>query len=185
MPFQFKKLSIPEVILITPEVYEDDRGFFIETYKKSEFEKNGINIDFVQDNYVKSEKGVLRGLHYQLNPKAQGKLVRVTKGKVLDVVVDIRKNSPTYGKYVAVELSASNKQMLWIPPGFAHGYLVLEDDTEFQYKVTSEYSPEHDRGIIWDDPSIRIKWPIDNPILSDKDSKLPLLKDAENNFSYD
>lgn len=184
MAFKFEKLSIPDVVLIKPNVFGDERGFFTETYKYSEFKENGIDFDFVQDNHSKSKKGVLRGLHYQLNPKAQGKLVRVINGDVFDVVVDIRKGSPYYGKWVAVRLTADNKFILWVPPGFAHGVYVLEDDTELLYKATSEYSPEHDRGIIWNDPDIGIEWPDFNPALSEKDAKHPLLKDAENKFRY-
>ncbi len=184
MPFIFKRLEIPDVILIEPKVFEDNRGFFMETYKYSEFKKSGIHYEFVQDNHSKSKKGVLRGLHYQLKPMEQGKLVRCIKGRILDVAVDIRKGSPWYGKWVAVELSEENKLILWIPPGFAHGFIALEDDTEVVYKVTKEYSPEFERGIIWNDPYIGIKWPIENPILSEKDKNLPLLKDAENNFTY-
>ncbi len=184
MPFIFKRLEIPDVILIEPKVFEDDRGFFMETYKYSEFKKNGIPYEFVQDNHSKSQRGVLRGLHYQLKPMEQGKLVRCIKGRIWDVAVDIRKGSPWYGKWVAVELSEENKLMLWIPPGFAHGFLALADNTEIIYKVTKEYSPEFDRGIIWDDPDLAIDWPIKNPILSEKDKNLPLLKDAENNFIY-
>lgn len=184
MPFNFIKLEIPEVILIEPTVFSDERGFFIETYKSSEFKKNGIDYDFVQDNHSKSKRGVLRGLHYQLKPMEQGKLVRCIKGRIWDVAVDIRKGSPTYSKWVAVELSEDNKKMFWIPPGFLHGFVALEDNTEIIYKVTKEYSKEHDRGIFWNDPEINIKWPIDNPILSEKDKALPLLKEAENNFVY-
>ncbi|MGB4645270.1 MAG: dTDP-4-dehydrorhamnose 3,5-epimerase, partial [Dictyoglomaceae bacterium] len=149
MPFNFIKLEIPEVILIEPTVFSDERGFFIETYKSSEFKKNGIDYDFVQDNHSKSKRGVLRGLHYQLKPMEQGKLVRCIKGRIWDVAVDIRKGSPTYSKWVAVELSEDNKKMFWIPPGFLHGFVALEDNTEIIYKVTKEYSKEHDRGIFW------------------------------------
>jgi dTDP-4-dehydrorhamnose 3,5-epimerase len=170
--------------LIEPFVFGDERGFFMETYKKSEFEKAGIKYDFPQDNHSRSAKGVLRGLHYQLKPYEQGKLVRCVKGRIWDVAVDIRKGSPTFGKWVAVELSEENKRMLWIPPGFAHGFVALEDGTEIIYKVTKEYSPEHDRGIIWNDLTIGIEWPIDNPILSKKDASLPTLEEAENNFIY-
>lgn len=183
MNFEFIKLEIPEVVLIKPKVFEDARGFFMETFKASAFTKAGISYPFVQDNHSKSKKGVLRGLHYQLEPKAQGKLVRCIRGKIWDVAVDIRKGSPTFGKWVAVELSEENKYMLWIPPGFAHGFLALED-CEIIYKCTEEYAPELDRGIIWNDPDIAIPWPIDNPILSPKDAKLPRLKDAEINFEY-
>ncbi len=183
MPFEFQKLEIPDVILIKPKIFGDDRGFFMETYKKSDFEKIGIKKEFVQDNHSKSVKGVLRGLHYQLNPKPQGKLVRVVKGSILDVAVDIRKNSPTFGKWVSAVLSEENRHMLWVPEGFAHGFLTLED-AEVLYKTTNEYSPELDRGILWNDEQIGIDWGIENPILSDKDKKLPSLKDAEINFVY-
>jgi len=183
MPFEFKELEIPDVILVIPKVFEDDRGFFMETFKISDFKAYGISYEFVQDNHSKSKKGVLRGLHYQLYPKAQGKLVRCIRGRIWDVAVDIRKGSPWYGKWVAVELSEENKLMLWIPPGFAHGFVALED-AEIIYKCTAEYAPELDRGIIWNDPELAINWPVEKPILSPKDAKLPFLKDAENNFVY-
>ncbi len=184
MPFEFEPLDIPDLILVKPKVFGDERGFFMETYKASEFKKNGINYDFVQDNHSKSQKGVLRGLHYQLRPMEQGKLVRCIRGRIWDVAVDIRKGSPWYGKWVAVELSEENKLMLWIPPGFAHGFVALEDNTEVIYKVTKEYSPELERGIIWNDPDIGIDWPVKNPKLSERDSRLPPLREAENNFLY-
>jgi len=183
MAFHFVKLEIPEIILIKPKVFEDERGFFFECFKYSDFAQTGINFHFVQDNQSKSKKGVLRGLHYQLEPKAQGKLVRCIRGKIWDVALDIRKGSPTYMKWVCVELSEENKNMLWIPPGFAHGFIALED-SEIIYKCTAEHDPALDRGIVWNDPLIGIKWPIENPILSEKDKKLPLLKNAENNFFY-
>ncbi|MCX7760072.1 MAG: dTDP-4-dehydrorhamnose 3,5-epimerase [Hydrogenothermaceae bacterium] len=183
MPFDIEKLEIPDVLLIKPKVFRDERGFFLEAYKKSDFEKFGINLDFIQDNHSGSVKGVLRGLHYQKNPKAQGKLVRCIKGKIFDVAVDIRKNSKTFGKWVAVELSEENNYMLWIPPGFAHGFLTLSDFAEIIYKVSSsEYSPQHDAGIIYNDPDINIKWPfegISEIILSEKDRKLPKLRDLK------
>jgi dTDP-4-dehydrorhamnose 3,5-epimerase len=159
----------------------------METYKKSDFKKAGIDTDFVQDNHSKSVKGVLRGLHYQLEPKAQGKLVRCIRGKIFDVAVDIRKGSPTFGKWIGLELSEENKLMLWIPEGFAHGFLTLSEEAEIVYKVSgAEYSPEHDRGIRWNDPDIGIKWPLEGePILSEKDRIAPLLKDAEVNFVYE
>ena len=184
MPFTFTRLDIPEVILVQPKLFPDDRGFFAETYKMTDFKSNGIEMDFVQDNHSKSKAGVLRGLHYQTNPKAQGKLVRVVSGSVFDVAIDIRKNSPTYGKWVSAVLDAKQHNMLWIPPGFAHGVLVLEDDTQLIYKVTEQYSPEHDRCIRWDDPEIAVKWPINNPDLSEKDLKAPYFKDVNNNFIY-
>jgi len=186
MPFEFIKAEIPEVLIVKPKVFSDDRGFFLEFYKESDFKSAGIDERFVQDNHSKSVKGVLRGLHYQLNPKAQGKLVRCIKGKIFDVAVDIRKGSPTFGKYIAVELSEENKLMLWIPRGFAHGFLTLSEEAEIIYKVSSsEYSPEYDRSIRWNDPDINIDWPISGePILSEKDQKAPLLKNAEINFVY-
>jgi len=183
MPFEFIKFEIPDLILVKPKIFQDERGFFMETYKAKDFVEVGINYNFVQDNHSKSKKGVLRGIHYQLNPKAQGKLVRCIKGKIWDVAVDIRKGSPWYGKWVAVELSEENKHMLWIPPGFAHGFVALED-AEIIYKCTEEYDPALDRGIIWNDPDINISWPVTEPILSTKDEKLPMLKDAEINFYY-
>ncbi len=184
MPFEFKQLEIADVILVIPKVFEDERGFFMETYKYSEFRKNGIDVEFVQDNHSKSTYGVLRGLHYQKNPKAQGKLVRCIKGKILDVAVDIRKGSPTFGKWVSAILSEENKHMLYVPVGFAHGFAVLSEEAEVLYKTTDEYSPEHDRGILWNDPEIGIDWQVENPIISEKDKNLPLLKDADINFEF-
>ena len=169
MPLEFKKLDIPEVILIKPKVFSDSRGFFAETYKYSEFRQNGIPQIFVQNNHSKSSKGVLRGLHYQKNPKVQAKLVKCIRGEIFDVAIDIRKGSPSFGKWVGVILSEDNKEMLFIPEGFAHGFLVLSDDAEIIYSVTEEYSPENDRGIRWDDPEIGINWQIDNFIISEKD----------------
>jgi dTDP-4-dehydrorhamnose 3,5-epimerase len=179
MPFTFTQLTIPGIVLITPKVYADSRGRFIETYKHSDFAKEGINEYFVQDNYSRSQKDVLRGLHYQNHPKAQGKLVRCIKGKIFDVCVDIRKNSPTYGKWIGRELSEESNQSLYLPPGFAHGFLSLSDVAEIVYKCTEEYSPECERGIIWNDPMLNIQWPVSNPLLSDKDKKHPFLKDAD------
>ena len=150
----------------------------METYKKTEFAKNGIDIEFVQDNHSKSTKGVLRGLHYQKEPKAQAKLVRCPYGKVFDVAVDIRKNSPYFGKWTGAILSSENKHMLYIPEGFAHGFVVLSDEAELFYKASDEYSPEHDRGIKWNDPDINIDWGIDfKPLVSEKDDRQPLLKE--------
>lgn len=183
---EFIKTFIPEIIIVKPKVFGDERGFFMESYRKSLFQANGITTEFIQDNHSKSSKGVLRGLHYQLDPKAQGKLVRCVSGAVFDVAVDIRCGSPTFGKWVGYELSAENKQMLWIPAGFAHGFVTLADNTEFLYKTTGEYAPECDRGIKYDDPAIGIKWPqLDDLLLSDKDQKQPLLQDAEINFVYE
>ena len=182
MPFYFTKLEIPDVIKITSEVLKDDRGFFMETYKYSEFLEHGITEHFVQDNVSKSKKNVLRGLHYQKNPKAQGKLIRCLKGRIFDVAVDIRKQSPTYGKWIGLEMSGEDTAMLYIPVGFAHGFVVLGEEAVVNYKCTQEYSSEHDKGILWNDPQINITWPIKDPILSMKDLKHPLLKDADNNF---
>ncbi len=178
MPFEFKKQKIEDVILVKPTVFGDNRGFFMETYKKSEFFKNGIDIDFVQDNHSKSSRGVLRGLHYQAKPYAQAKLVRCVKGKIYDVAVDLRKTSKTFGQYVKVELSEENKQMLFIPEGFAHGFVVLSDEAEILYKTGREYAPNSDRGVLWSDEDIAIDWGIDfEPILSEKDKIQPKLKD--------
>ena len=178
MPFVFKKLAIEDVILVEPKVFGDERGFFMESYKKTEFVMNGIDVEFKQDNHSSSTKGVLRGLHYQSNPKGQAKLIRCIEGEIFDVAVDIRKNSPTFGKWIGEKLSAENKKMIFIPEGFAHGFVVLSDKAEVLYKVTNEYSKEHDRGIAWNDPDININWGIDfEPILSEKDKQQPLLKD--------
>ena len=185
MPFKFQRLDMPDVILIEPTVFVDKRGFFMESYKYSEFAKFGIKEKFVQDNHSRSTRGVLRGLHYQKAPKAQAKLVRVTRGEVFDVAVDIRRGSPTYGRWVGVLLSEENKKMLYVPVGFAHGFCVLSEEAEVLYKTTEEYAPEYERGIIWNDPDIGIKWPIEEPILSPKDAALPRLKDADNDFQYD
>ena len=170
MPFEFKKLKIKDVILVTPQVFCDESGFFMETYKKSDFYANGIDIEFNQDNHSKSTKGVLRGLHFQKSPYGQAKLVRCTRGKILDVAVDIRKESPTFGKYVSEILSEDNKNMLFIPEGFAHGFLVLSDEAELNYKASGEYNKEADCGVMWNDLDIGIDWNFDfEPILSEKD----------------
>ena len=186
MPFRFDDTPIKDVKIITPHIFEDERGFLIKPYMKSEFEKNGVTCSFNEEIHSKSQKGVIRGLHYQLRPTAQGKLLRVIKGSIFDVAVDIRKGSPTYGKYVSVILSEKNKLLFWVPAGFAHGFLSLEDWGEVSYKETAEYSKENERGIRWDDPDINIKWPLEGitPKVSEKDSKLPFLKDADNNFVY-
>ncbi|HPS57700.1 MAG TPA: dTDP-4-dehydrorhamnose 3,5-epimerase [Spirochaetota bacterium] len=179
MPFVFNKCEISGPVIVEPRVFGDDRGFFLESYKKTDFINNGIDVEFRQDNHSLSSRGVLRGLHYQKPPFAQAKLVRVVKGSVWDVAVDIRKNSSTYKKWIAVELSAENKKMVFIPEGFAHGFIALTDEVQLMYKCSNEYSPQHDAGIIWNDPELAIKWPVANPLLSDKDLLLPLLKDAE------
>ena len=170
MPFEFEKQSIEDVILVKPKVFGDNRGFFMETYKKSDFVANGIDVEFTQDNHSKSIKGVLRGLHYQAKPYGQAKLVRCVKGRIYDVAVDIRKNSKTFGQYVKVELSEENRNMVFIPEGFAHGFVALTDDVEILYKTSGEYAPQADSGIHWNDKEINIDWGIDfEPILSDKD----------------
>ena len=184
---KFSRTAIEDVVIIEPKVHGDHRGYFVETYRKDKLEEFlGYSINFCQDNESKSKKGVLRGLHYQLPPHAQTKLVRVIKGRVLDVAVDIRKGSPTFGQYVAVELSEANKKQLLVPRGFAHGFVVLEDDTIFAYKVDSYYSPECDRGIAYNDPSIGIDWqlPENELLLSDKDTKQPKLNETADLFEY-
>ena len=186
MPFEFTPLDIPDVILVKPRVFADDRGFFMETFKRSEFEANGITGEFVQVNYSHSSKGVIRGLHYQKKPKAQGKLVMVMAGEIFDVAVDIRKGSPTCGKWVGQTLSAENHHMLYVPEGFAHGFCVTSNKVDVVYSVTGgEYAPDTEAGIIWNDPDVGILWPDDNPDLSAKDAMLPKLQDADNNFIYE
>ncbi len=176
---KFTELEIPGVILIEPTVFEDPRGYFYESYHEEIFAQHGITAKFVQDNQSRSQKGALRGLHYQILPKAQAKLIRVIKGEVFDVAVDIRKGSKTFGKSVGIHLSEKNRRMLFIPEDFAHGYCVLENNTELLYKVSAFYSPEQERGILWNDPFLAIKWPkLDQDyILSEKDKKYPSFKD--------
>lgn len=181
MPFEFEKLEIDGLVLVKPKAFGDNRGFFMESYKESEFVKNGIDTKFVQDNHSKSTKGVLRGLHYQVKPKAQAKLVRCVRGKIYDVAVDIRPNSKTFGKWVKVELSEENKHMLFIPRNFAHGFIVLSDEAELIYKTDNEYSVDNDRGLLWCDKEININWDFDSPILSEKDKIQPTLNDIKNN----
>ena len=183
----FTRTAIPDVVIIEPKVHGDTRGYFVETFVSNKLEEFlGYQINFCQDNESKSSKGVLRGLHYQLPPYAQTKLVRVIHGRVLDVAVDIRKNSPTFGKYVAVELSGENKKQLLIPRGFAHGFVVLEDDTVFAYKVDNYYSPECDRGIAFDDKNLNIDWILnhDELNLSAKDIKQPKLNETNDLFEF-
>jgi len=183
----FIRTSIPDVVICEPKVHGDDRGYFVETFRADMLEEFlGYKIDFCQDNESKSSKGVLRGLHYQLHPAAQTKLVRVIQGRVLDVAVDIRKNSPTFGQYVAVELSGENKKQLLVPRGFAHGFIVLEDDTTFAYKVDNYYSPQNDRGIAFDDEALGIDWLLnhDELNLSPKDTKQPKLNETDDLFEY-
>ena len=184
MSFIFKKLSIPDVILVEPKIFSDERGFFMESFRNSIFKKNGIDIKFIQDNLSRSKKDILRGLHFQKNPKAQAKLITVIRGEIFDVVVDIRKNSPTYGKWISEILSECNHKSLYVPEGFAHGFCVLSDKTDVIYKVSEEYSPENESGIIWNDPKINISWPIKNPIISDKDNKFLKLENLDSDFIY-
>ncbi|RJF70787.1 dTDP-4-dehydrorhamnose 3,5-epimerase [Rhodopseudomonas palustris] len=182
-----EKLSIPGLLLVTPNKHGDQRGFFSETFRADVFTAAAGPVQFVQDNHVLStQRGVVRGLHFQTPPHAQGKLVRCTRGAILDVGVDIRVGSPTYGQHVAVELSADNWRQLWVPPGFAHGYVTLEDNCEVIYKVTDYYAPDCDRGIAWDDPALAIDWriPASEVILSDKDKKQPRLQDAAAAFHF-
>lgn len=180
---EFIETSLKDAYLIKPKVFRDERGFFLESYNKKTFAEHEITADFLQDNHSMSmKKGVLRGLHFQLPPMEQAKLVRVTRGAVYDVIVDLRKNSPAFGKWEGFELTDKNFQMLFIPRGFAHAYQTLEDNTEFIYKVDNYYAPESDSGIIWNDSDLAITWPIKNPILSEKDIKLQKFKEFNSPF---
>ncbi len=179
---QIKNTSIADLLIVQPKVFEDERGHFFESYNKTNFDQIGINANFVQDNQSLSQAGVLRGLHFQNPPFAQGKLVRVIKGSVLDVAVDIRKNSPTYGNHFDIVLSEKNKTMLWIPEGFAHGFLTLEDDTIFSYKCTNYYNKASEDCILWDDKKIGINWKITSPVLSEKDLQGKYFKDFKSSF---
>ncbi len=178
---RFTRLSIPEVILVEPKVFGDARGFFMETWQRRRFGAHGIDHDFVQDNHSLSGQGILRGLHYQIR-QPQGKLVRVIAGEVFDVAVDLRRGSPTFGRWVGETLSAENRRMLWVPPGFAHGFYVVSERAEFVYKCTDYYAPEHERSLRWDDPALGIEWPLvagRAPLLSEKDAAAPGLAEAE------
>jgi len=180
---EIEKTTLEGAYIIKPQVLQDERGFFIETYSKKKFADIGIEANFVQDNHSMSvTKGVLRGLHFQLGDSAQAKLVRVTKGAVYDVIVDLRKDSKTYGKWEGFELTANNFWMLYVPRGFAHGFCTLEDYTEFQYKCDNFYDPKSESGIMWNDPDLKIYWPVEKPILSDKDKKHQLFKDFNSPF---
>ena len=173
-------LSIPDVLLIEPRVFEDDRGFFFESFNLNEFRNaTSLNVSFVQDNHSKSAEGVLRGLHYQMSPYAQGKLVRVVQGEVFDVAVDIRKSSPTFGKYVSQILSAENKKQMWIPEGFAHGFLTLSQTSELLYKTTNFYNSKYERSSIWNDATLQVSWPREKILLSSKDSSAKKFNDAD------
>lgn len=181
-----EKTSLDGVYIITPQVFGDNRGWFTESYSTEKFKEIGIDTVFVQDNHSYSaQKGTLRGLHFQNAPKSQTKLLRCTRGKILDVAVDLRKGSPNYKKWVSVELSAENKKMIYIPKGFAHAFLTLSDDVEVQYKVDNVYSKDHDRSMRFNDPELAIDWGNDSPILSEKDLNAPLLKDSDVNFVFE
>lgn len=182
---KFVPTPIPDLYIVEPRVLGDHRGYFFESYSTAAFDQQGIEHSFVQDNESMSDAGVVRGLHFQLPPKAQGKLVRVQQGSVLDVAVDLRKGSPTYGQHFSAVLSGENKKMMWIPPGFAHGFATLEDRTVFLYKCTELYSPEHEDSLLWNDPQLNIEWGVGTPKLSAKDQNGPLFKDFVSPFTYD
>ncbi|HPJ30174.1 MAG TPA: dTDP-4-dehydrorhamnose 3,5-epimerase [Methanothrix sp.] len=179
MPFEFKRLEIPDTILIEPKVFEDDRGFFLETYKKDEMGTTGIKGDFVQDNHSRSRRGVLRGLHFQKEPHAQAKIVRCIRGIIYDVVVDLRKKSPTFSRYLGLVLSEENRHQLYIPRGCAHGFLTLSEVSEVEYKVDNTYAPNSEGGLIWNDPDVDISWPIDDLIISERDRLWPTLRELD------
>lgn len=181
MPYSVINTGLPEVLIFEPKVFGDDRGFFFESFNHRDFQKlTGLDVAFVQDNHSKSARGVLRGIHYQLTPHAQGKLVRVTQGEVFDVAVDLRQGSPRFGQWIGVVLSADNKRQLWVPPGFGHGFLTLSETAEFLYKTTDYYAPTHERSLRWDDPRVGIQWPLsETPKLAAKDAEAPLLSDLE------
>ena len=179
MPFEFEKLDIPGLVLIRPQAFADERGVFMETYRHSDFAAAGIADRFVQSNVSYSKRGVLRGLHYQKQPKAQAKLVHVVAGEIYDVVVDLREDSPSFGRWYATVLSAENGRMLYVPPWCAHGFCVLSEEARVAYSVTEEYSPELERGILWSDPALAISWPVEAPIVSPKDQALPLFAAAD------
>jgi dTDP-4-dehydrorhamnose 3,5-epimerase len=181
---KISKNAIIDLLIIEPDVFSDDRGFFLESFSKMRYDEAGINHDFVQDNFSKSKKGTIRGLHYQIGDKAQGKLCQVIEGEVLDVAVDIRFNSPTFGKYFSLILDSEKKIQLWIPPGFAHGFSVLSDEAIFSYKCTNYYSKAHERAILFNDPDLNIDWKTSNPVVSEKDLKASLFKNIEKDFFY-
>jgi len=184
MPFTFDKLDLEGVILVTPKVFKDNRGFFLETFKSSDFYTGGIKEVFTQDNHSLSTKNVLRGIHFQNHPKPQGKLVRCVRGSIFDVAVDLRPTSTTFKQWLGVELNENNKQMLYIPPGFGHGFSTLSDEAEINYKCTCEYDFNLDGGIIWNDEELMIDWKIENPLISDKDEELPTLYHYLRNQGY-
>jgi dTDP-4-dehydrorhamnose 3,5-epimerase len=178
MPFEFERLAVADIVLVRPRAFGDARGFFLESYRKSEFERAGIRGEFVQDNHVRTaQRGVLRGLHFQRDPHAQAKLVRCVRGRVFDAALDLRRESPTFGKSACVELSEADRAMLYVPRGFAHGYVTLTDDSEVLYKVDAEYAPAAEGGVLWSDPDLAIPWPVGDPILNDRDRAWPRLRD--------
>ena len=185
MPFEFKQTRISDVLLITPKVFKDDRGFFAELYKESDFKAHGIQMPLTQVNFSCSSKNVLRGLHFQLNPKAQAKMVYVLEGEIFDVAVDIRRGSPTYGQWVGEYLSEENKNILYIPEGFAHGFCAMSKTVKMMYYCSQEYAPSHERNILWDDADIGVAWPTKEPLLSPKDAGGLRLRDMEHNFVYE
>lgn len=178
MSLKFEALEVNGVVLVTPAVHRDDRGFFLETYQHERYKAGGIDAVFVQDNHSRSEQGILRGLHGQ-SPHWQGKLVRVVEGEVFDVAVDVRRSSPTYGQWASAVLSADNFQQLYVPPGFLHGFLVTSEHAQFEYKCTEYYYPDDDFAVAWNDPDLAIEWPIENPRLSEKDAEAPRLRDVQ------
>jgi dTDP-4-dehydrorhamnose 3,5-epimerase len=179
MPFKIERTALSGLVIIEPKVFADNRGFLMETFKRSAFQAAGLDVALVQENHSRSGRGTLRGLHYQRPPREQGKLVRVILGEIFDVAVDIRKGSPTFGRWVGVTLTAANHRMVYLPPGFAHGFCVISDEAEVIYKTTDEYSPEHECGVRWDDPALGIAWPIAQPTLSERDRRWPTLADID------
>lgn len=184
MPFNFQQLALRDLVLVEPQVFGDARGGFAETYKYSEFAANGVPERFLQDNWSRSANGVLRGMHYQIHPKAQGKLMSVVRGEIYDVAVDVREDSPTYLQWYGVKLSDENHLMLYVPPGFAHGFCVLSESADVTYKVTVEYDPSLEMGFVWNDPAVGIQWPIASPVLSARDQQLPPWSEAKRSFVY-
>lgn len=182
MPYKVEPYTLPGLLVVEGRSFPDERGFFMESFRASDAAAAGLP-PLVQDNLSRSKKGVLRGLHYQIHPKPIGKLVRCVRGRIFDVAVDIRKSSPTYGKWASIELSDEGNKMFWIPPGFAHGFYTLSDSADVMYKVSDYWSPEVDRGILWNDPAIGVKWPAQDPVVTPKDAQLPPLSRAENTFA--
>ncbi len=184
MPFKFQKLDFPGVVLIEAETFNDNRGYFLETYKRDDFKEAGIDVNILQVDHSRSEKNVIRGMHYQKLPMAQAKIIDVINGEIFDVVVDLRNGSPSYGKWLGMHLGGKTRQMLFVPEGFAHGFCAISETAEIVYYCTQVYAPEHQRGILWSDPQINISWPVKNPIVSEKDINLSLFNKADHNFTY-